>query len=51
VLIFAGNIVVLGVVVNILARHFRNETVRSKRAFEPKSLIGTMAPAPEAAGD
>jgi NADH-quinone oxidoreductase subunit H len=51
VLIFAGNLVVMGVVVNIMARHFRSETVRTKRAFEPKSLIGTMQPAPDAAGD
>lgn len=51
VLIFAGNLVVVGVVVNIMARHFRSETVRTKRAFEPKSLIGTMQPAPDAAGD
>jgi NADH-quinone oxidoreductase subunit H len=51
VLVFVGNLVVVGVVVNILARHFRTESVRSKRAFEPKTLIGTMQPAPEAAGD
>jgi hypothetical protein len=51
VLIFVGNIAVVGVVVSIMARHFRSEMVRSKRAFAPKSLIGTMAPAPEAAGD
>lgn len=49
--ILAGNLVVVGVVVGILARHFRGEMVRSKRAFEPKSLIGTMQPAPEAGGD
>lgn len=49
--IFVGNIVVLGVVVNILARHFRGESERSnKRAFEPQTLIGTMRPA-ETAGD
>jgi NADH-quinone oxidoreductase subunit H len=51
VLIFAGNIVVVGYVVNLLAKHFRGEMVRSKRAFAPKSLIGTMQPAPEAGGD
>ena len=51
VLILAGNIVVMGVVVSILARHFKGETVRTKRAFEPTSLIGTMQPAPETAGD
>jgi hypothetical protein len=51
VLILAGNIVAIGVVVSILARHFKGETVRTKRAFEPTSLIGTMQPAPETAGD
>ena len=51
VLVFVGNIVVLGVVLNVMARHFRDETVRSKRSFSPKSLIGTMQPAPEPAGD
>ena len=48
VLIFVGNIVVMGVMVRILARYYLDETVRPKRAFEPKSLIGTMQPAPEA---
>jgi NADH-quinone oxidoreductase subunit H len=50
-LILGGNLVVVGIVIGILARHFRGEMVRSKRAFEPKSLIGTMEPSPEAAGD
>lgn len=45
VLIFVGNLVVVGAVLNILARHFRQEMIRTKRAFEPKSLIGTMQPA------
>jgi NADH-quinone oxidoreductase subunit H len=49
--ILVGNIVVVGVVISIMARHFKGEMVRSKRAFEPKSLIGTMQPAPDAAGD
>ncbi|HXF60755.1 MAG TPA: complex I subunit 1 family protein [Caldilineaceae bacterium] len=44
VLIFVGNLAVIGVVLNILARHFRQEMIRTKRAFEPKSLIGTMQP-------
>jgi hypothetical protein len=43
-LILVGNLVVVGVVFNILGRHFRREQIRSKRAFEPKSLIGTMQP-------
>lgn len=45
VLVLAGNLVVIGVVVNILGRYFQQEQVRTKRAFEPKSLIGTMQPA------
>src|SRR5690606_7860067 len=45
VLIFVGNLVVVGAVLSILARHFRQEMIRTKRAFEPKSLIGTMQPA------
>jgi hypothetical protein len=48
VLIFVGNLVVVGVVIRILARYFRSEALRSKRAFSPRSLIGTMQPAPEA---
>ena len=47
-MILAGNLVVVGVVVSILANYFRREEVRSKRAFEPRSLIGTMQPAPPA---
>jgi NADH-quinone oxidoreductase subunit H len=47
-LILAGNLVVVGVVLGILARHFRSEMIRTKRAFDPPTLIGTMAPAPQA---
>lgn len=47
VLIFLGNIVVIAVMLRALTTHFRNETTRSKRAFAPKSLIGTMVPAPQ----
>jgi len=43
--VLVGNLVVIGVVLNILAKHFKQEQVRSKRAFEPKTLIGTMRPA------
>ncbi|RIK44838.1 MAG: NADH-quinone oxidoreductase subunit NuoH [Chloroflexi bacterium] len=50
-LVLIGNLAVLAVVVNILGRHFRQEQVRTKRAFEPKSLIGTMQPVTESAGD
>lgn len=42
--ILAGNLIVLGVVANVLGNHFKQEQIRSKRAFEPKSLIGTMQP-------
>lgn len=44
VAILAGNLIVIGVVINILGNHFKQEQVRSKRSFEPKSLIGTMQP-------
>ncbi len=47
VLVFVGNVVVIGIVVNILSRYFRSEQIRTKRAFAPKSLIGTMRPAPQ----
>ena len=43
-MVFIGNIVVIGVVLNSLEKYFKNEEVRSKRSFEPKSLIGTMRP-------
>jgi NADH-quinone oxidoreductase subunit H len=46
-LILAGNIAVIGVVSSVLGRHFRNEAVRTKRAFAPRTLIGTMQPAPQ----
>lgn len=42
--IFAGNLVAIGVVLATLNGFFRREEVRTKRAFEPKSLIGTMQP-------
>ena len=44
VAILAGNLIVLWVVARVLGGHFKQEQVRSKRAFEPKSLIGTMQP-------
>jgi NADH-quinone oxidoreductase subunit H len=46
-LIFIGNLIIIGVVFRILAGYFRREQIRTKRAFEPKSLIGTMRPAPQ----
>lgn len=42
--IFVGNLVVIVVALKVLEGYFRRETVRTKRAFEPKSLIGTMQP-------
>ena len=47
-MVFTGNIVVVAVVISLMANYFRREEVRSKRAFEPRSLIGTMQPAPPA---
>jgi NADH-quinone oxidoreductase subunit H len=44
-LIFLANIGMIAVVVNTLTGYFRNETIRTKRSFEPRSLIGTMQPA------
>jgi NADH-quinone oxidoreductase subunit H len=44
-LVLAGNLIVIGVVFNILGRYFQSEQVRTKRAFEPQTLIGTMQPA------
>ena len=41
-LIFVANIGVLAIVSNILQRYFRSEQIRTKRSFEPASLIGTM---------
>ena len=43
-MIFAGNVVIAAVVLAMLKNYFSREEVRSKRAFEPKSLIGTMRP-------
>ncbi len=36
--------IALAVLVNILSGYFRREQIRTKRAFEPTSLIGTMRP-------
>lgn len=44
VAVLVGNLIVLGVVARVLGRHFTQEQVRTKRAFAPKSLIGTMQP-------
>ncbi len=50
VLIFVGNVIAIVIVGRILGQHFRTEEIRTKRAFEPQSLIGTMQPA-SPAGD
>ncbi len=44
-LIFIANIGLVGIVVRVLSGYFRNETIRTKRSFQPRSLIGTMQPA------
>ncbi len=44
VAVLAGNLVAIGIVVKVLTNHFKQEQVRTKRAFAPKSLIGTMQP-------
>jgi hypothetical protein len=46
VAILAGNIVVIWAVLRMLDTHLRSEQIRTKRAFEPRSLIGTMQPVP-----
>ena len=42
ILIFAANIGVLAIVAAVLQKYFRQEQMRTKRSFEPTSLIGTM---------
>ncbi len=42
VLIFVANIGVLAIVATVLQKYFRQEQMRTKRSFEPTSLIGTM---------
>ena len=42
VLIFAGNVAIIGVIFNVLGRHIRGEEIRTKRSFDPPTLIGTM---------
>lgn len=44
VAILAGNLIAIAVVVNVLSNHFKQEQTRTKRSFEPKSLIGTVQP-------
>ncbi|MFN3332789.1 MAG: complex I subunit 1/NuoH family protein, partial [Caldilinea sp.] len=51
ILVLVANLAVVAAVLNILGKYFQREQVRSKRAFEPKSLIGAMQPARPASGD
>ena len=48
VLVLAANLAVVAIVLSILGRHFTNQPVTTKRAFEPKSLIGTTVPVNQA---
>lgn len=43
-LILLGNLGVIAVVMRVLANYFKTEQLRTKRAFTPESLIGTMQP-------
>ncbi len=51
VLVLVANIAVVIAVLNIMSNYFRRELVRTKRSFEPKSLIGTMQPVNTSSGD
>lgn len=42
--IFVGNLLVVYISLRALTTYFRSEQLRTKRRFEPKSLIGTMQP-------
>ena len=48
VLVLAANLAVVAIVLSVLGRHFTNQPVTTKRAFEPKSLIGTTVPVNQA---
>jgi NADH-quinone oxidoreductase subunit H len=43
-LILLGNLAVIWYVARVLSQYFKSEQLRTKRAFTPRSLIGTMAP-------
>ena len=45
VTILAGHVVAVVFVLGIIGNHLEREQVRTKRAFEPKTLVGTMEPA------
>ena len=42
--VLVGNLVVLAIVARVLGNYLTSEKTRTKRAFQPKSLIGTMQP-------
>jgi hypothetical protein len=44
VLVFIGNIAIIGVIFSVLGRYIRGEETRTKRSFDPPTLIGTMQP-------
>lgn len=46
-LVLAGNVLTLVIGVAAIGRYLKQEGVRNKRHFEPKSLIGTMEPVAE----
>lgn len=48
VLVLVANLAVVAYVLSILGRLFSRQEVTSKRAFEPKSLIGTTVPVSQA---
>ncbi len=50
-LVLVANIAVVITVLNVMGNYFKREQVRSKRAFAPKSLIGTMQPVNSPSGD
>jgi NADH-quinone oxidoreductase subunit H len=48
ILVLAANLGVVAIVLSVLGRYFSQERVTSKRAFAPKSLIGTTVPVNQA---
>ena len=42
--ILVGNIAAIVIALSILGKYFKTEEMRTKRAFEPTSLVGTMEP-------
>jgi NADH-quinone oxidoreductase subunit H len=48
VLVLVANVAVVAIVLSVLNRHFTNQPSTTKRAFEPRSLIGTTVPVNQA---